>query len=94
MYPICPLWIAGKVFIFPTFLGLISATLYTKHANGNILHTAWKELIEVKNFPFLKVSLLRDNPMHQEIDAWEQVISERNPALAAQIRSQLRPPKP
>jgi lipopolysaccharide biosynthesis protein len=68
-------------------------SLYTQHANGNILHTAWQELIETKNFPFLKVSLLRDNPMHQEIDAWEQVISERNPVLAAQIRSQLQQPK-
>ena len=73
--------------------GFKTESLYTQHANGNILHTAWKELIEVKNFPFLKVSLLRDNPMHQEIDAWEQVISERNPVLAAQIRSQLQPPK-
>ena len=73
--------------------GFKTESLYTKHANGNILHTAWKELIEAKNFPFLKVSLLRDNPMHQEIDAWEQVISERNPVLAAQIRSQLQQPK-
>ena len=73
--------------------GFKTESLYTQHANGNILHTAWRELIETKNFPFLKVSLLRDNPMHQEIDAWEQVISERNPTLAAQIRSQLQQPK-
>jgi hypothetical protein len=38
----------------------------------------------------LKVSLLRDNPTNQDIAAWEQVISERNPILAAQIRSQLQ----
>jgi lipopolysaccharide biosynthesis protein len=73
--------------------GFQTESLYTQHANGNILHTAWRELIETKNFPFLKVSLLRDNPMHQEIDAWEQVISERNPTLAAQIRSQLQQTK-
>jgi GT2 family glycosyltransferase len=73
--------------------GFKTESLYTQHANGNILHTAWQDLIEAKNFPFLKVSLLRDNPMHQEIDAWEQVISERNPVLAAQIRSQLQQTK-
>jgi hypothetical protein len=50
-------------------------------------------LIETKNFPFLKVSLLRDNPTNQNIDAWEQVISERNPILAAQIRAQLKLPE-
>ena len=70
--------------------GFKTESLYTQNANGNILHTAWRELIEAKNFPFLKVSLLRDNPTNQDIDAWEQVISERNPILAAQIRSQLQ----
>ena len=73
--------------------GFKTQSLYTQNANGNILHTSWQELIEVKNFPFLKVSLLRDNPMKQDIHAWEQVISERNPVLAAQIRSQLQDPK-
>ena len=70
--------------------GFNTESLYTQNANGNILHTAWRELIEAKSFPFLKVSLLRDNPTNQDIDAWEQVISERNPILAAQIRSQLQ----
>jgi lipopolysaccharide biosynthesis protein len=70
--------------------GFKTESLYTQNANGNILHTAWRELIEAKNFPFLKVSLLRDNPTNQDIDAWEQVISERNPILAAQIRFQLQ----
>ena len=73
--------------------GFKTESLYTQHANGNILHTAWRELIETKNFPFLKVSLLRDNPTNQDIDAWAHVISERNPILAAQIRSQLQKPK-
>jgi lipopolysaccharide biosynthesis protein len=73
--------------------GFKTESLYTQNANGNILHTAWRELIETKNFPFLKVSLLRDNPTNQNIDAWEQVISERNPILAAQIRAQLKLPE-
>ena len=73
--------------------GFKTESLYTQYANGNILHTAWRELIETKNFPFLKVSLLRDNPTHQDIRPWAHVISERNPILAAQIRSQLQKPK-
>jgi len=73
--------------------GFKTESLYTQHANGNILHTAWRELIEARNFPFLKVSLLRDNPMNQDIDDWSQVISERNPILATQIRSQLQHPE-
>ncbi|MGB1416425.1 MAG: rhamnan synthesis F family protein [Synechococcus sp.] len=63
-------------------------SLYTEEANGNILHTAWRELIEDAGFPFVKVSLLRDNPTRQRLDGWEQVIGSRNPALAEQIRQQ------
>ena len=69
--------------------GFCLESLYTKDANGNILHTAWRELIEAQDFPFLKVSLLRDNPTRQPIDDWEQVVGARNPALAQQIRDQL-----
>jgi GT2 family glycosyltransferase len=70
--------------------GFKTHSLYTQHANGNILHTAWRELIEIEEFPFLKVSLLRDNPMKQNINGWETVVSSRNQSLAAHIKSQLR----
>lgn len=69
--------------------GFRLSSLYTRNANGNILHTAWRELIEDAGFPFVKVSLLRDNPTRQSLDGWHQVIGSRNPDLAEQIRNQL-----
>ena len=69
--------------------GFQLSSLYTKKSNGNILHTAWRDLIERDQFPFVKVSLLRDNPTRQPIDGWEQVIANRNPHLAEQIVEQL-----
>ena len=71
--------------------GLKLESLYTHNANGNVLHYAWKELIEQRGFPFLKVSLLRDNPTRQTVDSWPEVIGQRNPQLAASIERQLRP---
>ncbi|QNI83104.1 O-antigen biosynthesis protein [Synechococcus sp. RS9907] len=71
--------------------GLKLESLYTHNANGNVLHYAWKELIEQRGFPFLKVSLLRDNPTRQTVDSWPEVIGRRNPQLAASIKRQLRP---
>ena len=69
--------------------GFQLSSLYTNKSNGNILHTAWRDLIERDQFPFIKVSLLRDNPTRQPIDDWEQVIANRNPHLAEQIVEQL-----
>ncbi len=66
-------------------------SLYTHNANGNVLHYDWKHLIEQRGFPFLKVSLLRDNPTRQPVDTWPEVIGQRNPQLAASIERQLRP---
>ncbi|AII48715.1 glycosyl transferase [Synechococcus sp. KORDI-52] len=66
-------------------------SLYTHNANGNVLHYDWKHLIEERGFPFLKVSLLRDNPTRQPVDSWREVIGQRNPQLAASIERQLRP---
>ena len=56
-------------------------SLYSDQSNGNILHFQWRELIEEDDFPFLKVSLLRDNPTRQSIDGWEQIIQARNKRL-------------
>ena len=66
-------------------------SLYTHNANGSVLHYDWQQLIEQRGFPFLKVSLLRDNPTRQPIDSWPEVIGQRNPQLAAYIEHQLRP---
>jgi GT2 family glycosyltransferase len=66
-------------------------SLYTHNANGSVLHYDWQHLIEQRGFPFLKVSLLRDNPTRQPIDSWPEVVGQRNPQLAACIEHQLRP---
>jgi lipopolysaccharide biosynthesis protein len=71
--------------------GLKLESLYTQNANGNVLHYDWRHLIEQRGFPFLKVSLLRDNPTRQPIESWPKVIGQRNPQLAASIQRQLRP---
>ena len=70
--------------------GLSLESLYTQNANGNVLHYDWKGLIEQGGFPFLKVSLLRDNPTRQPIATWPEVVGQRNPQLAASIERQLR----
>lgn len=69
--------------------GFALASLYSYQSNGNILHFHWKQLIEEQGFPFLKVSLLRDNPSDQAIDDWPQVVGRHNPALVRQIRAHL-----
>ncbi|MFM7548119.1 MAG: rhamnan synthesis F family protein [Cyanobacteriota bacterium] len=69
--------------------GFTLASLYSHNANGNILHFHWKQLIEEQGFPFLKVSLLRDNPTVQAIDDWPQVVGRNNPALVGQIQAHL-----
>ena len=71
--------------------GLKLESLYTHNANGNVLHYDWQHLIEQRGFPFLKVSLLRDNPTRQPVDTWPEVIGQRNPQLAASIQRQLLP---
>ena len=65
------------------------SSLYSQNANGNIYHTEWKNLIVNKKFPFLKVSLLRDNPWKQDVHEWYDIVRERNPILSQQILNQL-----
>ncbi len=79
---------------FPVLLreaGFQLASLYTANASGNVLHFSWRSLIEEQGFPFLKVSLLLDNPTGQPIDGWDSVVSAYNPRLARQISRQLHP---
>lgn len=66
--------------------GLTLESLYTHNANGNVLHYDWRNLIEQHKFPFLKISLLRDNPTKQQVDDWWEVVNSRNPALARNIK--------
>ena len=69
--------------------GLTLESLYTHNANGNVLHYDWKRLIEQRGFPFLKVSLLRDNPTKQRVDDWWEIVHSRNPTLARNIKKTL-----
>ena len=64
-------------------------SLYTRNSNGNVLHTNWRQLIDELNFPFLKVSLLRDNPTQQNTDGWEDLVGAKNKWLSVQIQQQL-----
>ena len=64
-------------------------SLYSTNANGNILHAEWESLICDRNFPFIKVSLLRDNPHQVDISNWKSVVGQRNNTLAKQIEQQL-----
>ncbi len=70
-------------------VGFKLKSLYSHHANGNLFHTEWRQLIEDQRFPFIKVSLLRDNPSNQNIDCWEEIIKIRNPKLSKMISKQL-----
>ena len=69
--------------------GMTLESLYSKNANGNILHAEWKSLIEDHEFPFIKVSLLRDNPHEVDIRDWKETIRRGNRRLARQIENYL-----
>ena len=42
----------------------------------NQLHYEWQELIQSRDFPFIKIELLRDNPLKVDINEWESVIEK------------------
>jgi lipopolysaccharide biosynthesis protein len=46
--------------------------------NLNLTHLFWKELIVRRRMPFLKVELLRDNPMNVKINNFERVLASRS----------------
>jgi len=70
--------------------GLNLKSLYSTSTNGNILRSEWKELIENQNFPFIKVSPLRDNPHGIDISNWKSVVSGSNRKLARDIENQTK----
>lgn len=69
--------------------GMRLESLYCHNSNGNIFHAEWKSLITQQGFPFIKVSLLRDNPHGVDIATWQSVVNEYNPWLTRQISAQL-----
>ncbi len=66
--------------------GVISAE---RHFNAG--HLLWRRLITRARVPFLKIELLRDNPMRvTDLAAWPQVVGRRAPALRDAIADDLR----
>ena len=64
-------------------------SLYSNQSNGNIFHSDWRSLIIDQDFPFIKVSLLRDNPHQVDLDGWQALVDQHNPWLKRQIVKQL-----
>jgi rhamnosyltransferase len=60
-----------------------------KGENFNITHQFWKELIVHRRMPFLKVELLRDNPMKVNISDFEKVIASCSDYNIGHIKSHL-----
>lgn len=57
---------------------------------SNPSHLLWRSLIEKDGVPFLKVGLLRDNPMHvADVAGWKEVVAAREPTLLPMIRDHL-----
>ena len=48
----------------------------TKIGKINITHQFWKEILLTSKMPFIKIELLRDNPINMEIHDFEQVIQQ------------------
>ena len=42
----------------------------------NTTHYFWEQLVTSGNMPFIKIELLRDNPMNIDIDNFEQIIRQ------------------
>ena len=70
--------------------GLNLKAVYTDQSNGNVLHYDWKSLIIDQEFPFIKVSLLKENPTQQNTDGWWDLVHSYNPQLAREIQQQLK----
>jgi len=70
--------------------GMTLESLYSNQSNGNIFHADWRSLIIDQDFPFIKVSLLRDNPHQVDLDGWQALVDQHNPWLTRQIVKQLR----
>ncbi|MBS7804514.1 hypothetical protein KIH24_07995 [Rhizobiales bacterium TNE-4] len=58
--------------------------------NFNPMHSAWFQIINDFKIPFLKVELLRDNPLGiYNISEWRNIVSKESPDLALMIEKHL-----
>jgi lipopolysaccharide biosynthesis protein len=66
------------------------ATLFERSLLGNPTHFLWRELLFEQRIPFLKVELLRDNPLGlEDSDAILSAVSRLDPPFAGVIRRHL-----
>lgn len=56
---------------------LVSLSFTTKSICNPTLKL-WKEIIVESNSPFIKVQLLRDNPLDCKIEGWDKIVGEMN----------------
>ncbi len=56
----------------------------------NVTHYFWKDLLYKNKMPFIKIELLRDNPMNIDIDDYEQVIQEISDYDTSMIKRHLK----
>ena len=56
----------------------------------SIMHEDWKELVVYKKAPFIKIELLRDNPVTVQIDDYEDVIKSISDYDVALIKQHLQ----
>jgi lipopolysaccharide biosynthesis protein len=61
----------------------------SKMKSMNITHLLWKQLVLYSGMPFIKVELLRDNPMAMNINDYAKVISSVSNYNIPMIRSHL-----
>jgi hypothetical protein len=78
--------------------GLRSHALYDPDRYGllsrsetfNASHFLWKELICEMGMPFIKIDLLRDNPLFvTDVEEWRDVVAAHRPSLLAAIADDL-----
>ena len=60
-----------------------------KMKSMNVTHLLWKQLVLYSGMPFIKVDLLRDNPMAMNINDYAKVISKVSNYNTPMIRSHL-----
>jgi Rhamnan synthesis protein F len=52
---------------------------------ANPAHFLWQSLLELDGVPFIKVELLRDNPVEVTVDGWREAVRVRAPELLPSI---------
>lgn len=65
--------------------GFSLGALYGKNSYGNLTHIEWRSLIEDRGFPFVKVELIRDNPLEVDLSGLVSFLQRYNPRIASSV---------